>query len=145
MRRRTLRTAMAEQDEATPAAEERPAWRRTLARLLLVGGIALALTQVLPSVPHEQSLIFRLKDPAVQKLEATWTPEGEREALGGVVLSFGDAAPREVRHRVKLPNGRYEIAVDLERAEADSGLSSRSTTRRVNLDGDETVISLDPR
>ena len=136
---------MAERSEPATEAEARPAWRRTLSRLLLVGGIALALTQVLPSMPHEQSLVFRMKDPSVQRLQATWTPEGEHEALGGVTLSFGDAAPREVRHRVKLPNGRYEIAVDLQRAEGDSGLSSRSTTRRVNLEGEETVISLDAR
>jgi hypothetical protein len=118
-----------------------------LARVVLVAGFALAAALLLPNVPADQDLVFRLDgDPSlVRRVEATWTAEGEREATGGVRLGFEERAPRSIRHRVSLPNGRYEVAVQVVRETADAALSHTTTTRRVTLEGGETVIPLDGR
>lgn len=134
----------AEAGNATPDAERGSGWRRRLARVLLIAGVGIALARFLPSLPRDQSLVFSIgaDRSRVRALEATWTREGETEALGGVELRFADAAPSRIRHRVRLPNGRYEVAVELA-TEDDGGLAHTSTTRRVTLEGGETVIRLD--
>jgi hypothetical protein len=138
---------MAEKSATTPVADERSSWRRRVARVVFVGGFIAAALVLHGRVPADQELVFRLEDDAasVREIEATWTPEGEREASGGVELRFDDRAPRSVRHRVSLPNGRYEVAVEVVRQTGDAALSHTTTTRRVNLEGGETVIPLQAR
>jgi hypothetical protein len=140
---------MPETGAATPIAEAAPTrpWRRRVARLLLVAGIALAASQLLGRAPSEQNLEFRLgaERASVRRIEATWTPAGEREAAGGVTLRFAEGAPARVRHRVSLPNGRYELAVEVTRQERGSGERQTTTSRQVTLEGGETLISLEDR
>jgi hypothetical protein len=137
---------MAEPEPEAPSAEpvaQRP-WRGRLARILLVVGIALAATRLLPSVPRDQELVFRVADPAsVRRIAASWTAVGQREPLGAVTLSFSAGPPARVHHRVSLPNGRYDIAIEIAR-ETDAGaLSHTSSTRQVTLEGGETVIPVE--
>lgn len=135
-------------DDHTPTPPAEPsAWRARAARVALVLGFAVAAAVLLRRAPAEQELVFRLEDGAgaVRELSASWRPEGEPEASGGVELRFDARAPRNVRHRVSLPNGRYEVAVEVVRQEADAALSHTTTTRRVNLEGGETVIPLQAR
>jgi hypothetical protein len=140
---------MAEPAAETPVAEAPPApsWRRRVARLLLVAGIALAASQLLGRAPHDQSLEFRLgpERSSVRRIDATWTPTGEREAAGGVTLRFDRGAPQRVLHRVSLPNGSYELAIEVTRSDRSGGLTHTTTSRRVRLEGGETVIPLESR
>src|SRR5690606_28107010 len=95
-------------------------WRRRLARLLLVGGIALAATQLLGGIPKEQELVVRLQTPvAVRTLNATWF-DTEGQEVGGVTLHFPAGRKRTIRHHVELPDGSYEIHVELELLDAES-------------------------
>jgi hypothetical protein len=147
-------------------------WRTRLARLLLLAGVAFALVRVLPSVPHEQILLFRFDGiGAVSRLSATWTVPGRSEPEGGVTLHFPASSSRTVRHAISLPNGPYVLDISVERNEDKTSpapprplpdtrdsvaaeghsevgthlpdeLSQTRFIRRVNLAGGETVIRL---
>lgn len=140
------------------SAEEAPRrrynWRQHLPRLVLVGGLALAAVVVAPAIPRDQTLVFRLGDAVqpVRRLEATWTRDGQDEPTGGVTLSFPDHAPRRVRHELHVPNGKYVLAIVVERA-PETSPRGRATlpaehtarvhyVRRVDLEGGETIVPL---
>lgn len=130
-------------------------WRRHVPRLLLVVGVAIAAAIVAPSLPHDQTLVFRLGEGVqpVRKLSATWTRAGQDEPAGGVTLRFADHAPASVRHKLRLRNGSYLLTIDLERAAPQTTSPGRATLggkhtaqihylRRVDLEGGETVVVL---
>jgi hypothetical protein len=122
--------------------------RRTLARALLVGGIALALAQALPELlPHEHELVFDLgaSSPPVRTLEFTWTPQGDTRPTGGVTLNLAGAGARRVRHTLVAPEGTYVLHLTLQRAAPGAGADSTTRTtyvRRVSLEGGETTVLL---
>jgi hypothetical protein len=145
--------------------EKLGAWRSTIARVLLFGGVAFAATRMLPSIPREQILLFRLDGPGVvRRLDATWAIPGKSEPMGGVTLHIGAPPPGSVRHAVSLPNGPYVFEISIERAQGETDPSTpdsvaggalrllgtgerpeppkTSYVRRVNLAGGETVIRL---
>jgi hypothetical protein len=117
--------------------------RRLAGRLALVGGLALSLSFVLPRVPRMQVVTFRFSaaEP-VRRLSASFTREGEREPASGVTLNFPGRAPASVRHEVTLPNGRYDVTVEVARDAPDGALEETSWERRVTLEGGETVLPL---
>lgn len=145
--------------------------RGRIARFILIAGLLLAASRVLPSIPREQILLFQLEGSGVvRRLDATWTASGSKEPAGGVSLNFPSPPPRSVRHTLSLPNGPYELAISLERspetvapdtanvqskrdpvaAEAPSRVRSdvrpsplpTHYVRRIQLEGGETVIRL---
>ncbi len=123
--------------------EERPAWRRRAARFVLLFGLALAAVYLLPRLPREQTLVFHVPENHVERLDVSYTPRGESEASGGFTLTFPDTTPRDVRHSVELPNGDYELSIEL--TPDQSGVARDRETRferRVTLAGGETIISL---
>jgi len=124
--------------------ERRPV-RRLLARVALVGGIALAVSLVLPATPREQQLVFRFgsDSAAVRRLELSFTKRGEREPESGFTLNFPTGAPGRARHTVSLPNGDYVVTGAIERRADDAGPTETSFERRVNLQGGETVLPLE--
>jgi hypothetical protein len=117
--------------------------RRVAARLVLVVGLGLALVSLLPQLPREQTLVFRVQENHVQRLAVTFTAQGEREARGGFTLSFPGFAPSHIRHQLEIPNGEYELSIELTR-DVHGLRRDRETSfvRRVTLDGGETIISL---
>lgn len=153
-------------------AQKSTANRARFARLFLLGGLAFAVSTLLPSVPREQILLFRLEQTAgVKKLNATWTVPGRSEPSGGVTLHFNAQSPRNIRHALSLPNGPYVLDISIERTEGSQSVATSpnrtsvlnaaagqapgrvDTTsqreplqtnfvRRVNLEGGETVIRL---
>lgn len=121
---------------------ERPEVRRWAARILLAGGAAAMLVFFAPRVPRDQSLTFRVGSD-VQKLEASFTKQGEIEPRRGLTLSFGQGAPRSIRQSVSLPNGAYQVAVEIERRASDGSPTETTYLRQVNLEGGETVLALE--
>jgi hypothetical protein len=118
-------------------------FRRAAARLVLIAGLGLALVSLLPQLPREQTLVFRMQENHVQRLAVTLTPRGEREASGGFTLSFPGTAPSPIRHQLEIPNGEYELSIELTRdVRGVSREPETSFVRRVTLDGGETIISL---
>jgi hypothetical protein len=118
-----------------------PAWRRLLARALVVGGVALIVALFAPALPREQVFVLRV-GPGARRIEASFTREGERVPVNTVKLAFPTSAPSRVRHVLSLPNGRYVVRVEVDRGAADSHKET-SYVRRVTLSGGETELPLD--
>lgn len=145
-------------NETKPAAgpdQSRRSFRRRAAALILALGIGVAAMPLLEHVPREQTLVFRLDGEPIRRLEVSWTPRGGDEPAGGVTLTFAERAPRTVRQTVKLPNGEYQLAIEVERDATPRGEGASDATvdpsrrgeetswvRRVILEGGETIIPL---
>lgn len=118
-------------------------WRRFAPRALLLLGLGIAASLLLPSLPQEQVVVFRVGGALpLRRLTVSYTRQGEAEPRGGATLSYATAPP-SVRHTVSLPNGGYVVAVDVVRGQPDGGVRETSYVRRVNLEGGETVLPLE--
>lgn len=125
-----------------------PFWRRRLAHLVLLVGLALLFTSLFEAYPREQILVFHLdRNHPIRELRARWLDESGEE-LGGAVLHFPEGRTQPVRHPIRLKDGQYDLQIQLLYANLpESEVSSRSKTnltRRVTLRGGETPISLSP-
>jgi hypothetical protein len=112
-------------------------------RALLLLGAGLVAALLAPAIPRDQTVIFRLAEDDVKSLSATFTRRGDDEPLSGVTLAFDAHAPRDVTHRVALPNGEYVLTIDvgLERASA----AQTSMMRQVILQGGVTTVFVESR
>lgn len=118
--------------------------RRFVPRAVLLIGLGIAASLLLPSLPKEQVLVFRVGTAApLRKLAVSYTLEGEREPRSGATLRYDRSPPASVRHTVSLPDGRWVVKVDVERTGADGGPRETSYERRVNLGGGETTLVLE--
>ena len=118
-------------------------WRRFAPRAMLLLGLGTAAALLLPNLPEEQVVVFRVAGADLQRLSVSYTKEGEVEPRSGATLRFGSPPPASPSHRVSLPRGRYVVAVDVERRAGDGGAKETSYVRRVNLEGGETVLPLE--
>ena len=126
-----------------PPERPQPLWRRLAARAALIGGLALLVAVVFPTVPREQTFVFRVSDAStVRRLDVSFTREGEQRPESGVTLRYPVAAPATVRHTASLENGRWLLTIGVER-ELSSGRKETSFERRVTLEGGETVVVLE--
>ncbi len=135
-----------ESDGSCPAGPN-PAWswRRVLPKVLLAGGIALALTQLLPALPSDQQLVIDLPTGrgVVSGVDLTWSRVEDAEHAGGVRLAV-PASSTTVHHSLRAPDGPYDVEVVVRRTRGGGTLSETSHHRRVNLGGGRTRIVLEP-
>jgi hypothetical protein len=124
--------------------------RRYGALLVLVVGLGLAATLLKNTAPQDQLIIFRLpqrSNAVATRLDAQFTPVGQREPVRGLSLAIATPQPREIRQPVRLPDGDYIVAVQLtwDHAVGPSAPAKTETSRshRVSLAGHETVLVLD--
>jgi hypothetical protein len=133
-------TTRSEEPQASPA----PRRRRLLSLLLLVGGAGAAMA-LLPKLPREHEVNFRIEeDPAsVVGFDVTWTPleHGQRAAMAGADATAGSAfhfepghAPKIIHTTVSLPPGSYALDITLERADR-----RESIQRTLTLDAGEQI------
>ncbi len=111
--------------------------RAVVLRVALVGVVAALVGLLVPALPSDQRLVFVVDDPAVTRLDATWTAHGEADPRGGVSLHFDRPTPRRVRHVANLPNGEYDFVVELGRGPS---VPKTTVARRVRLEGEEATI-----
>lgn len=121
---------------------EKAELRRWGARIVFMGGAAAMLVFFAPRVPRDQSVVFRVGND-VQKLEASFTKRGESEPRRGLTLAFTQGAPRSITQSVSLPNGAYDVAVEIERRLPDGSPTETTYVRQVTLEGGETVLALE--
>lgn len=88
---------------------------RRYAPLLLVAGAALSAYVLVPAMPRDRSVSFRVDDRSITALEVGWFAPGKSEAAQGATFSFSSDAPRTVSERVHLTEGRYELELAIER------------------------------
>jgi hypothetical protein len=127
-----------------------PKLRSLLARVSLVGGIALVASLVAKSAPHDQTIAVRLSDVQVTHVSGVVTRQGESEATVGFSQDFPGGSPSLVRHRFSAPDGTYIVVIALRLApaiEADGAKppipSETSFERQVSLVGGEVIVSPD--
>ena len=89
---------------------------RRFAPVVLALGVAAALTQVLPHLPHEREVELRLDDPSsITSVELAWVRAGD--AVQGASWRFEPGkAPRSLTTTVRLPDGEYDVDIELARA-----------------------------
>jgi hypothetical protein len=126
--------------------------RRVATRAVLLLFAVVLVGQVGRSLPQDQTLIFPVGSafPYATRFAASWKQAGDREAQGGVTLSFNEAPPLQIRQHAKLRDGDYIVTIDIvegpanaEITRAGAGLQT-TIERRVNLLGGETLIVLTP-
>jgi hypothetical protein len=125
-----------------------PKLKSLLARLILVGGVALLGSYIARSAPHDQSIAIRLGSRDVQRLDGVVTREGDDEPTAGFsqVFPAGATRPRVVRHAFSAVSGTYIVVISLKESiagDAGPNLIETSFERRVSLVGGEVIVSPD--
>ena len=125
-----------------------PTLRGVLARVSLVGGVALVASILARSAPHEQVITVRLRDRELSHVEGVVTRQGEEEPTAGFSRDFpaGTPVPGSIRHTFSAPNGTYIVVITLRGVSAGASApipSETSIQRQVSLAGGELIVSPD--
>jgi hypothetical protein len=127
-----------------------PKLRSLLARVALIGGVALVASVTLRAAPHEQNIVVRLDGRDVRRVTGVVTRQGDDEPAAGFSRDFPGGAPRSVRHAFSAPNDTYIVVITLQEAPASESEGARppipretSFERRVSLAGGEVIVSPD--
>jgi hypothetical protein len=108
----------------------------------VAAGVALLAWQLLPHVPHEQTVILALGAgaPRISQLEVSWEAEGQ-PGEGRLVLNFPAPPPERLVRQFRLANGEYEFRVAARlRTEV---VERTEVTRRVTLEGNAVTLRLE--
>lgn len=119
-----------------------PRLRSAYTRILVAGVVALLVWQLVPHVPHEQTVILALGEGAarISRLEVVWEAEGQA-GEGRLVLNFPAPPPQRLVRQFRLANGDYEFRVAARlRTEA---VERTEVTRRVTLEGNTVTLRLE--
>ncbi len=101
---------------------------------MAAGGL-LAAAIYLPKVPHAHAVDLKLDDPAtITSVELSWAPRGG-EAMAGASWRFeAGKAPGSLPSTVSLPDGRYELEIDVSR-----GAEREAVHRQITLGEAERI------
>ena len=104
--------------------------------------MAALATQVLPVIPHDQTITFELGERAagVSSLEVYWEAEGS-EQDGKVVLNFPVPTPERVVRQFRMTDGSYAFRITA--VHRDATRSRTELVRQVRLDGNSITLRLD--
>jgi len=119
-----------------------PRLRAAYTRILVAAAVALLVWQLLPHVPHDQTVILALGAGAakISRLEVVWEAEGQA-GEGRLVLNFPAPPPERLVRQFRLANGDYEFRVA---ARLHSEAVQRTeVTRRVTLGGSTVTLRLE--
>ena len=140
-----------------------PKLRSLLARLVLIGGVALLATYGARHAPQDQKLVIRFGDRDVTRVQGVVTKLGDDEPTAGFSQVFPDRSPKFVRHEFRAATGTYIVVISLEErvtaaaeraneanstrtgvtGDAGPNLTETSFERRVSLVGGEVIVSPD--
>ena len=126
-----------------------PKIKSLLARVILVGGVALVAAYTARSAPHDQKIAIRCSGHDVRHIDGVITRLGDDEPSAGFSQAFVGGSPSLVRHTFSAPNGTYIVVITLtERREPGTGdlnpIPTETTfERRVSLSGGEVIVSPD--
>lgn len=101
-------------------------------------GVVLLVAYARPKLPREQRLRLLLGPRArgARSVRITWLSEGE--PLREATLSFpAEGAPEVVTQEIRLPDGDYEVEVEVEAQE-----NRAAARKRVTLGGASTTLDL---
>ena len=108
----------------------------------MAAAVALLVWQLLPHVPHEQTVILALGANAAQisRLEVVWEAEGQA-GEDRLVLNFPTPPPERLVRQFRLANGEYEFRVAA-RLRSET-VERTEVTRRVTLEGNAVTLRLE--
>ena len=130
--------AAPEQSEAPRAPRLRSAYKR----VLVAAGVAVLGWQLLPHVPHDQTVIFALGSGAshISQLEVLWEAQG-RDHEGRLVMNFPRPPPERLVRQFRLADGEYEFRISA-RLAGEKGERTEAI-RRVMLEGNTVTLRLE--
>lgn len=119
-------------------------WKKRLARLLVLGALVLGATQVLPTLPEDQSVEVRSSGAPLRAVHLTYYDKGDTEGdpLVGTQITLAEPG-KYVPHSLRLKNGDYTVVVEATLETADGKTRLVRTERSVTLSGRKALISLD--
>lgn len=123
-----------------------PKWKSLLARVSLVGGVAVVAAYMAKTAPHDQTVAIRAGSRELERIDGVVTRLGDDEPTAGFSQAFPSASPRFIRHTFSAPNGTYIVVISFrERPAGDLNPIPTETTfeRRVSLVGGEVIVSPD--
>jgi hypothetical protein len=97
-----------------------PPKRSRFARIAVLLGAMGAAAVILPRIPRERQIEFRVDDAStLVAIDLSWSrDDGDGEPVQGGSWRFAPGqAPRSLNQTVHLPSGRYAVDVTLERTE----------------------------
>lgn len=116
-------------------------WRKRLARVLVVSGLALLVTQGIPKLPKDQPVL--ISAPSGQPITSLrldyLTVDGE--AIGGAELT-PDRPTSVLNHVLHLPDGTYRFRVHARVISTGSSVISLLEERVVALSGSSVRLQL---
>lgn len=127
----------------TPDADKTRSPRlRRLAVLILPLGLLAASSIVSPHLPHDHTVRIQLGAPEqIVGVHVQWIPAQSSsrpdpdDAAHGSRWNFArGAAPKSLTTTIRLPNGAYDVAIEIERADR-----VQTVQRKIILGGDELV------
>lgn len=139
-------------DDAAPDPHQREKrrLRRVGSLVALLVGFLVVSRWLGETWPREQVVVFRLPRELAReatRLDAAFTPVGEREPARGLSLSLRPPSPRDLRQELSLPSGEYIVTLELtygnNAGPSAPKKSETSRARRVRLNGDETLVVFD--
>jgi hypothetical protein len=116
--------------------------RGRVARLIALAGVLAVVlatkSLVIPRVPVDRDVEVRLPSPAtVLAVDVRWSAAGTSEDIATTSLHFSaGSAPASVRTTAHLPDGDYDVAIDVER------ISGVDSTRRLILLRDSARVTI---
>lgn len=142
-KRRVQSTSPAVATTAPPGINSWAFWKRRLARVAIIGGLALLATKVFPALPTDQHVLvvaptgYKLRDVSLSYADLS-----SGQLLGAAQLRPSDANPTTVSHKIRLSNGDYKLIVSSEVNTFDGKPAFLNQIQDTHLDGSTQRIKL---
>ncbi len=119
-------------------------WKKRLARVSIVGGLALLVTQVLPAIPQEQRIEVRAPDGyELVDVQVAYSEGASAEILGGTHIHPPTPA-RSVVLDLNLRSGSYSMLIAAELVPLDEPKQTffLKDSRKIELSGTSRLLHL---
>lgn len=117
-------------------------WRKRLARVLVVAGVAWGAAHLLVTLPQDQNVVFQgPSEHELKRVTVTYRQAREKEALGGARWVLPRPSNR-TSHVFRLPKGQYTFSVSAETTDLDGNTHLLKSAETVQLQGGTTQIAL---
>jgi hypothetical protein len=116
-------------------------WKKRLGRALILGALALVVTQILPALPEDQHIeIVAPEGASLSRVQLTYSDE-DGETLAGTQITPTEPAKR-LPHTIRLPNGEYSLNIAAQGQAPDGARRAWRTIKQVSLEGSTTSVRL---
>lgn len=137
-------------NEVTPApsATSWEFWKKRLARIAILLGLALLATQVLPSLPTEQNvLILAPQGHTLRQVSLSYADRSDGRLLAGVELHpistpNSNQSGASVAHSLRLTNGDYQLIVASEAGAPNGTTVFLNHIQELHFDGTPQKVQL---